>query len=279
MVPTRVQAVFLALAAVAACLAMTAAPAEATTSLRSRAYAACPVAAHRGDHTRYTENGLNAFRSAIADRANILEMDVQTTRDGRPMLMHDETVTRTTNGRGSLASLTYSQVRALRMNDGSRVPTLAAVLALAAPTRVGVFVEIKHIPEARWPAFHARLTAFGLDRVVVNAFRSADDRALPRFHAAYPDVPVAVTTDFPMSVDSIARFGAVMVDYLIITEDWLAEMNARGLPVYAWVMNSSTSWRRYTGRIDAVITDHPRGYVAFRDRLCSAGDPVPPPTT
>ena len=147
MVSTRVQAVVLALTATAVGLTTTAAPAEATTSLRSLASAACPVAAHRGDHTRYTENGLNAFRSAIADRANILEMDVQTTRDGVLMLMHDETVTRTTNGRGSLGSLTYRQVRALRMNDGSRVPTLAAVLALAAPTRARVYVEIKHIPE------------------------------------------------------------------------------------------------------------------------------------
>ncbi len=271
---TRVQAVVLALTAVAASLTVTAAPAMATTSLRSRAYAACPVAAHRGDHSKYTENGLNAFRSAIADRANILEMDVQTTRDGRLMLMHDETVTRTTNGRGSLRRLTYRQVRALRMNDGSRVPTLAAVLALAAPTRVKVFVEIKHIPEARWPAFYARLAAFGLDRVVVDGFRSADDRALPRFHAAYPDVPVAVTTDLPMSVDSIATYGGVMVDYRIITQDWLEAMNARGLPVYAWAMDSSSSWRRYTGRIDAVITDNPRGYVAFRDRFCANGNPL-----
>ena len=205
-------------------------------------------------------------------------MDVQTTRDGVLMLMHDETVTRTTNGRGSLGSLTYRQVRALRMNDGSRVPTLAAVLALAAPTRARVYVEIKHIPETRWPRFYDRLAAFGLDRVVVDGFRSADDRALPRFHAAYPDVPVAVTTDFPMSVDSIARYGAVMIDYRIITRDWLEEMNARGLPVYAWTMDSRTSWRRYTGRIDAVITNNPRGYVAFRDRFCSDGDPVPPAT-
>ena len=278
MVLTRVQAVTLALTAITACLTMAAAPAGATSALRSRASAACPVAAHRGDHTRYTENGLNAFRSAIADRANILEMDVQTTRDGVLMLMHDETVTRTTNGRGSLGRLTYRQVRALRMNDGSRVPTLAAILALAAPTRVKVFVEIKHIPEARWPAFYARLAAFGLDRVVVDGFRSADDRALPRFHTAYPDVPVAVTTDFPMSVDSIARYGAVMVDYRIITRDWLEQMQARGLPVYAWTMDSSTSWRRYTGRIDAVITNNPRGYVAFRDRFCATGDPVPPAT-
>ena len=46
-----------------------------------------------------------------------------------------------------------------------------------------------------------------------------------------------------------------MIDYRIITRDWLEEMNARGLPVYAWTMDSRTSWRRYTGRIDAVITN------------------------
>lgn len=246
---------------------------------QSLAYDSCPVAAHRGDHTRYTENSLNAFRKAISGRSNFLEMDVQTTRDGVFMIMHDDTVTRTTNGTGRIASKTYRQVKALRMNDGSRVPSLSEVLHLAQPSKVRLFVEIKHIPPARWALFHERLSDFGLDRVVVNGFRSADNHALPTFHAAYPDVPVAATTDFPMSVNAIAKYGAVMIDYRIIKEDWLNKMNARGLPVYAWTMDSSGPWKRYTGRIDAVITNNPQGYVAFRDRLCANGNPYIAPAT
>jgi glycerophosphoryl diester phosphodiesterase len=244
------------------------------TPAQLTAYRSCQVAAHRGDHHGgRTENSLGAFRAAVRDRVNYLETDVQTTRDGVFVLMHDETVTRTTDGHGTIASKTYRQVRTLRLEDGSRVPSLGQVLAMAEPTRVKVFVEIKHIPPSDWARFRTVLSGFGLDRVVVDGFRSADDHALPRFHAAYPDVPVAATTDFPMSVDSVAHYGAVMVDYRIIERDWLEELNARGIPVYAWVADSTRSWRRLTGHVDVVITNRPRGYVSFRDRLCAHGAP------
>jgi glycerophosphoryl diester phosphodiesterase len=244
---------------------LTAVPAAA----QAKAYDACPVAAHRGDHARWTENSLNAYKIAIRDRANFLEMDVQVTRDGQFVLMHDQSVDRTTRGRvgGSVASRTWAQLRTLRLNDGQRVPRLSSVLDVAKPSPAHVFVELKWIPRARWPRLVALLRDFGSDRVVVNSF-SRD--VLLRFRADFPGIRTAVDLDRPVTVAVARHFGAVMVDYRHVTDVWLRRMNAAGLPVYAWTVDSAALWKHYVGRIDVILTNRVPDYVAFRDRYCAA---------
>src|SRR4051794_27677234 len=100
--PVRAQALcamFLAtLMTLAASAVVLASPSRAATT-----YTSCVDAAHRGFYKgRWTENSLNAFRAGIDAHANYLEMDVQITKDGWFVLMHDETLDRTTNGSGRI---------------------------------------------------------------------------------------------------------------------------------------------------------------------------------
>ena len=94
------------------------------------------VVAHRADWKRAPENSLAAIRSCIELGVDIVEIDVRRTRDGHLVLMHDETVDRTTNGRGKVSDLTLAQVRALRLKmssgrlTGQRVPTLEQAMGL-----------------------------------------------------------------------------------------------------------------------------------------------------
>ncbi|RBM20963.1 glycerophosphodiester phosphodiesterase [Prauserella sp. PE36] len=76
------------------------------------------IAAHRGQWRDAPENSLAAIRHAIADGAEIVEIDVRPTRDGHLVLMHDETVDRTTNGTGKVSELTLAQVKSLRLKKG-----------------------------------------------------------------------------------------------------------------------------------------------------------------
>jgi glycerophosphoryl diester phosphodiesterase len=106
------------------------------------------VVAHRGDSATHPENTLEAFEAAIAAGADAIEFDVRLTSDGAPVLMHDATVDRTTNGRGPVRSLSLAQVGALHVqaNDGpARVPTLRETLEFVSG-RIGIDVEIKNIP-------------------------------------------------------------------------------------------------------------------------------------
>ncbi|HEY6394026.1 MAG TPA: glycerophosphodiester phosphodiesterase family protein, partial [Candidatus Binataceae bacterium] len=69
--------------------------------------------AHRGASGRFPENTLSAFRAAFEEGVDMCELDVQLTRDGEIVVIHDETVDRTTDGHGPVASLTLAEIKSL----------------------------------------------------------------------------------------------------------------------------------------------------------------------
>ena len=112
------------------------------------------IIAHRGDSAHRPENTLASFASALEVGAEVVELDVHLTRDGHPVVMHDPTVDRTTDGQGRIVDHTLAQMRRLNAGypsrfageyDGERVPTLAEVLNFL-HGRCRVMIEIK--PEA-----------------------------------------------------------------------------------------------------------------------------------
>jgi glycerophosphoryl diester phosphodiesterase len=110
------------------------------------------VIAHRGDSARRPENTLLSFASALEVGAEIVEFDVQLTRDGRVVVVHDPTVDRTTDGSGRVQDLPLAELRRLsagypaRFGDAyrdERIPTLSEVLGLLRDRAIGM-IEIKH---------------------------------------------------------------------------------------------------------------------------------------
>ena len=92
------------------------------------------VAAHRAAHNDYPENSISAIKQAIKLGVDIVELDVKTTKDGIPVLMHDGTIDRTTNGSGKLENYTLFELKTfrLKMQDGTltdeTIPTLEEAL-------------------------------------------------------------------------------------------------------------------------------------------------------
>ena len=108
--------------------------------------------AHRGDQTCAPENTLAAFRLAVEKGAPMIEFDVQVTRDGRLVIMHDSTVDRTTDGTGAVSDLTFQEIRALDAGGwfrpefkGERVPTLEETLDVIPETTL-CNVHLKNSP-------------------------------------------------------------------------------------------------------------------------------------
>jgi glycerophosphoryl diester phosphodiesterase len=95
------------------------------------------VIAHRGDWRNHPENSIPAIESCIAAGFEMVEVDLQRTRDGHLILMHDPTLDRTTTGKGPVADLTLEEVKSLKLRDGLSsptgfdVPTLREALELA----------------------------------------------------------------------------------------------------------------------------------------------------
>lgn len=106
------------------------------------------VTAHRGAHGAAPENSVAAIERAIGLGADIVEIDVRLTRDGVPVLMHDETVDRTTDGTGAVSAMGFEEVARLALRDRAgastphRVPTLREALE-AARGRILVDLDLK----------------------------------------------------------------------------------------------------------------------------------------
>lgn len=95
------------------------------------------LCAHRGASETHPENTIPAFMEAIAAGAQMIEFDIQLTKDGAMVIMHDETVDRTTNGKGKVSDLTLAEIKQLDAGvkkgeafAGTRVPTFEEALAV-----------------------------------------------------------------------------------------------------------------------------------------------------
>ncbi len=108
------------------------------------------------------ENTLAGIRAALRVGADAIEIDVQASSDGVPVLMHDLTVDRSTNGRGAVASMTLEQLRALDAG-GEPVSTLDEVLALTIGR--ALLIAPQSLPE--WPQLREQAVSMGLQGVSV----------------------------------------------------------------------------------------------------------------
>ena len=88
------------------------------------------VAAHRGDWRNYPENSLAAIDNAIKMGADIVEIDVQRTKDGQLILMHDPKLDRTTTGKGVIADTTLAYIKTLKLKNGCAIRTIHKVPTL-----------------------------------------------------------------------------------------------------------------------------------------------------
>ena len=124
--------------------------------------------AHRGASAYEPENTLRALGRAISMGATMLEVDIHLSRDGHPVIIHDDDLSRTTNGAGRVRDLTLEQIKQLDAGQGEQVPTLAEVIDLARG-RAELYLELKgqHTPAPVVKILHAAAFA---DQVIVNSF-------------------------------------------------------------------------------------------------------------
>ncbi len=253
----------------------------AADTVRSRIAALAPVAniGHRGTgNTRaghpFPENSLSSFAAAMADGADGIELDVELTSDGRLVVMHDDTLDRTTDCSGCVSEFTLEEVIACRHLDGDGnpteelVPTLAETYAALPPTAM-VNVEMKVygarcVTETTGPEDLARAAADEVRMLGVTArtfFSSFDRVAAATLKQENPDLYSALLYTVP-SVEQVsfaidAGLDAIHPLFVIPVED--VEMAlAAGLQVNTWTVNQEADMIALIDRgATAIITDEP----------------------
>lgn len=238
--------------------------------------------AHRGDSHACPENTLAAFAAAIAAGADGVEFDVQLSRDGVPVVIHDETLERTTGARGPVRARTAAQLQALSAGlarpgwESVGIPLLADVLALLAPSTLLVNVELKNsvveYPGLEEVVVEAVATA-GLpgERVVLSSFSPTSTARLARLTDL--EVALVYSRPWPAPVRLACELGAQAIhpSRLMVGPGLVPLAHRRGLRVRAWNVNGAAQVRRMRVRgVDGVFTDDP---VAARRLLTAAAVP------
>lgn len=225
------------------------------------------VIAHRGNSAMAPENTLTAIEQAFAVGAQMVEVDVALTRDGVPVLMHDETIDRTTNGVGPVAKMTVEQIKELDAGSwkggtytGEPVPTLAEALQ-AARSKGRLLLDPKDDGMGR--AIARVLSSLDLppDSVVLGTW---NDSQVRDFAEHLPDAMILLTGGAPD--DSDPDYFQKQLDRGIdgfeigmpVSEEFVAAAHERRMPVYAYTVNDSLVMHDLMKvGIDGIETDVP----------------------
>ncbi|MEV7780937.1 glycerophosphodiester phosphodiesterase [Kitasatospora sp. NPDC088351] len=211
--------------------------------------------AHRGDPYRHRENTLPSVGSALAAGADAVEVDVQLTRDGVPVLLHDPTLERLWGDPRPIRRVTLDQLDELR--DGAlAVPTLAEAVKTVAGTpaaRLLIDLDDPHPAAATWEA----VTALGAERRV--AF-CGPATAMLAVRALAQDAEIALTWKQP-GLPARALLDDLRPRYLnppfgLVTPDLTAAARDAGLAVSTWTADLRRTMRRLRAAGVASITSN-----------------------
>jgi len=212
------------------------------------------------------ENTLAGIRRALNFGVDAIEIDVQASADGVPVLMHDLTVDRTTNGTGHVAKLAVDDLRALDAG-GEPVPTLAEALELTA-RNVLLVIEIKQ-PGIEHLVAHVVQERQALSDVMVWSFFP---RALEGMRSAEPRIP----TGLLISAESLPRWEhmrelalrtglqAVSIFFEGANEGITRDCQRSGLAIYTWTVDGRKDMSRLIELgVDGICTNFPDKAVSL----------------
>jgi glycerophosphoryl diester phosphodiesterase len=232
------------------------------------------IIAHRGYRKRYPENTLAAFAAAFDAGAGMVELDVTLTRDRRVVVLHDDTLDRTTDGRGQVRAYTLDELKRLDAGSwfdpcftGERLPTLEEVLNLCT-ARGMVNIEIKagafeagRLPDTIEEQVLTAVAKRGMgDRVLLSSFET---RFLARIAERTNAPAIGVLTERrigsdPLSLCKRLRAFSWHPDFRSVTTARVRAMHAAGIMVFPYTVNRPEDFRGLLQMgVDGVFTDDP----------------------
>ena len=238
------------------------------------------IIAHRGNASGAPENTLEAFRHAVDIGAHGVELDVQLARDGVPVVIHDETLERTTDGTGAVAAHSAAEITALSAGlwfdppfPRARVSTLDAVLEALAPTGLEIHLELKTanhpypgLAEAVAELVRRRALA---DRVMISSF---NHHTLLEVKRCAPELPLAALLYgrmiAPWDYALLHGFQGLHPEYRSVDADLAGNCRERGLSLRAYTVDDPEAARRLMALgLDGIMTNVPERMLSLQRGL------------
>lgn len=226
--------------------------------------------AHRGFSGRYPENTLLAFQKALSEGVDGIELDVQLTRDGEIVIIHDETVDRTTDGEGPVVSYVLEELRKLDASyiyageiGFNPIPTLREYFELVKDCPVVTNIELK-TGIYEYPGLEEKvyelIKEYGLEnRVIISSF---NHYSVLRMKAIAPELVYGFLSDTwihnPGKYTRAHGIACYHPAYVQLRQEIVDEIKAAGIVINTWTVNTEEEIRDLYGKgIDGVIGNYP----------------------
>jgi glycerophosphoryl diester phosphodiesterase len=230
--------------------------------------------AHRGATAYAPENTIAGFDLAVDMKADYIEIDVQRSKDGELVLIHDTTVNRTTDGTGKVGDLTFEQLRSLDAGSskgkeftGELIPTFEEILDRYRG-KVGILIELK-APEL-YPGVEEQVAEAikkrNLDKpknekIIIQSFNF---ESMKKMNKLLPTVPIGVLTSntahtTPEALQEFSTYADWFnPSYGIVTKELVNQVHANGMQIGSWTVRSQEAADfLFEMGVDAIITDYP----------------------
>lgn len=230
------------------------------------------VISHRGAANLAPENTIKSIEKAIELKVDKIEVDIHQTSDNVLVVIHDEKVDRTTNGRGLIKDLNFKTIKELKIEHefkdigNLKVPSLDEVFTIIKKSTSNLIIEVKN-PES-YPDLATNLRDLINKHTIQDQVEifSFDKNFIKIFKKDNPNIKVGYFVIFPYGTNNINDVDAVGIYYpgLIYKKSFIDLLHKKGIKVYAWTVNSEKNMHRFIEmKVDGITTDSP-------DKLISA---------
>lgn len=203
---------------------------------------------HRGAPAHIAENTMASFKKAMEFGADGIELDVHMCKTGEAVVIHDDTVDRTTNGKGKISEMTLDDILSLDSGGGNRVPILEDVLKEIKGT---VFVDVK----AGWVAMKITeiIAKHGYDNVIVTSFNK---NVLEAVKTINKNIKTGLNVEGGVfSVDS-SDYYCVNPSIDILTPSMVNLIHKNDMKVFTWTVNDKKQLdKAIKAGVDGVMSD------------------------
>jgi len=223
------------------------------------------IFAHRGYRALYPENTMLSFRKAVEHNVNGIELDVQLTSDGEVIILHDETLDRTTNGSGYVKDVDFKTLQELDAGHGENIPSLIEYLEFIRNFTIITNIELKNniVPyDGMEEKVLCLVKEYKLsDRLILSSFNI---ESVKKLSSLAPEIPRGFITD---EISNPAELAALMrrlgIKYLhpSLRCYWnhRDSIIREGFIVNIWTVNNKAELRRLSqDGVFGVFTDNPK---------------------
>ncbi len=243
--------------------------------LVKKSHSELTIVAHRGASGYAPENTMASFEEALKLKADYLELDIQMTKDGELVVIHDQTVDRTTNGTGEVREYTYEKLMELDAGAwfhkkfiGQRIPTLEEVIETF-KGKIGFLIEVKNpviypnlVKKMGEVLKKCKVECPQNHEVIVQSF---DFEWLETFHKDLPQIPLGLLVKYRIHGVSMVqvREWSSLVQYInpnkaLITKKLIKQIHSYNIKVMPYTVRDKKSIKSLIdANVDGIITDFP----------------------